>query len=46
MENEGRQIEGGRRALDRRNHFNPCYKGWQRRIIPNRRSQGTRRNSV
>ncbi len=42
---EDRRIEGGRRTLYRRGIFDPNYKGWQRRDLPNRRLLKTRRNS-
>ncbi len=45
MENESRQTEAGRRVSDRRECFKLSYKGWQRRVVPNRRLQIARRSS-
>ena len=45
MKNEERQNEEGRRAIHRRKRFDPNYKGWQRRDVPNRRTENARKNS-
>ncbi len=45
MENEEKRTNEGRRALERRERFNPNYKGWQRRNMPNQRSQKEKRKS-
>ncbi len=39
MENEARRTGKGRRIADRGHHVHPNYKGQERRIIPNRRTQ-------
>ncbi len=44
MENEVRRGKG-RRIADRGHHVHPNYKGQERRIIPNRRTQKGRKMS-